>query len=358
MATRPGGGTPTYPEFAVDDVQESPENGGQWNVQEPSPEVKSSGWRRLERPPRYWFNWLHRLYNLWIQWFDQEVEGLKSSVTNLISSLNGLASTTSTAITNLGTEISTHTHSGTGSTRIPPVNLQGVSVGDFVMTFTGFDANLNKPVRCAYKLCTDDWDGTEFASNPVAEIRSTRLFGLSRGTTIYFVNGQKMLLTVSGVLTQGSSTVVTVGGVSTASIPFNTDHATTMADIAAAVDALIPVFDSRVSGAYKLDIVSISGEVSSASAVTTGGTAVTWSLSAVYATWPEEIRPSHTSGGIVIPITVWNNNGAQLGHLSVLNDGTYGVSRQADTTPYFNGVWTTSANMGFEHIHAKYSLLG
>lgn len=92
MADRPlDGATPRYPNFATADSTDPVS--GEANVQTPSPEVQASGWRRLERPPRYWLNWLHRLYNQWIQWFDQEIESFRTvlnvTIPGQISALDG-----------------------------------------------------------------------------------------------------------------------------------------------------------------------------------------------------------------------------------------------------------------------------
>lgn len=92
MADRPlDGVTPRYPNFATADVVDPVSL--EANVQTPSVEVQASGWRRLERPPRYWLNWLHRLYNQWIQWFDQEIESFRTilnvTIPNQLSGLDG-----------------------------------------------------------------------------------------------------------------------------------------------------------------------------------------------------------------------------------------------------------------------------
>jgi hypothetical protein len=90
MATRPlDGATPRYPNFATADSTDPVS--GEANVQAPSSEVQVSGWRRLERPPRYWLNWLHRLYNQWVQWFDQEIEAFRIAiVTTIPGAISGL----------------------------------------------------------------------------------------------------------------------------------------------------------------------------------------------------------------------------------------------------------------------------
>lgn len=110
MADRPlDGATPRYPNFATANVTDPVS--GEANVQTPSPEVQASGWRRLERPPRYWLNWLHRLYNQWIQWFDQEVESFRTvisvTIPNQISGLDGRIDTLETEVnTNIPADFS------------------------------------------------------------------------------------------------------------------------------------------------------------------------------------------------------------------------------------------------------------
>ena len=67
MATKPL----VYPNFAVSDLNNG--TAGAPNVVEPSAGKKLSGWNEGERPPRETFNWLHRITNNWIEWFDQEL---------------------------------------------------------------------------------------------------------------------------------------------------------------------------------------------------------------------------------------------------------------------------------------------
>lgn len=77
MATKPV----VKPEFATSDLNNGPL--GAANVQEPSSGVKASGWLYGQKPPREFFNWLHRITYLWIDWFDQEVDALKAKVLGL-----------------------------------------------------------------------------------------------------------------------------------------------------------------------------------------------------------------------------------------------------------------------------------
>lgn len=68
MATRPD----KFPEFALDDVVDSVS--GQPNVSEPPSELKNSGWIRKQKPPRQYFNWLHRLTHNWLKYLDEREE--------------------------------------------------------------------------------------------------------------------------------------------------------------------------------------------------------------------------------------------------------------------------------------------
>lgn len=54
-----------FPDFATDDLN----NPGP-NVVEPSLELKTSGWLDGQKPPREYFNWLHRLTNNWLKYLD------------------------------------------------------------------------------------------------------------------------------------------------------------------------------------------------------------------------------------------------------------------------------------------------
>lgn len=57
-----------FPEWAVNDVVDPTSE--QNNVVEPSGAKKLLGWDFKEFPPRQYFNWLSRLINNWIVWFD------------------------------------------------------------------------------------------------------------------------------------------------------------------------------------------------------------------------------------------------------------------------------------------------
>ncbi len=69
MATQPT----VFPRFAVLDLNNG--TGAAPNVVEPSAGKKDTGWNEGERPARETFNWLHRITNDWIEWFDQELSG-------------------------------------------------------------------------------------------------------------------------------------------------------------------------------------------------------------------------------------------------------------------------------------------
>lgn len=67
MAVKPT----VFPQFAVSDLNNG--TAGAPNVVEPIAGKKLTGWNEGERPPRETFNWLHRITNDWIEWFDQEL---------------------------------------------------------------------------------------------------------------------------------------------------------------------------------------------------------------------------------------------------------------------------------------------
>lgn len=60
-----------YPQFAILDLNNG--TGAAPNVAEPIAGKKDTGWNEGERPARETFNWLHRITNDWIEWFDQEL---------------------------------------------------------------------------------------------------------------------------------------------------------------------------------------------------------------------------------------------------------------------------------------------
>lgn len=64
---------PSYkPEFATADVVDP--TSGQNNAIEPPASWKSDGWSYQEKPPRNYFNWLHRYAYLWIDYLDDRVQ--------------------------------------------------------------------------------------------------------------------------------------------------------------------------------------------------------------------------------------------------------------------------------------------
>jgi len=66
-----------FPEWANNDVVNPTTS--QNNVVEPAQAIKDLGWDYNEKPPRQYFNWLGRLTNAWMEWFDQQetkVEGI------------------------------------------------------------------------------------------------------------------------------------------------------------------------------------------------------------------------------------------------------------------------------------------
>ena len=60
-----------FPQFAILDLNNG--TAGAPNVVEPSSGKKDSGWNEGERPPRETFNWLHRITNDWIEYFESYV---------------------------------------------------------------------------------------------------------------------------------------------------------------------------------------------------------------------------------------------------------------------------------------------
>ena len=80
-----------FPEFAVTDYNNG--TGAAPNVVEPSAGKKDTGWDEGERPPRETFNWLHRITNNWVEWFDQVVMSEVFSYDAANSSLLNMAIT-------------------------------------------------------------------------------------------------------------------------------------------------------------------------------------------------------------------------------------------------------------------------
>jgi hypothetical protein len=102
------------PRFATSDLINGPLGGP--NVQEPSELKKDSGWNSGEKPPREYFNWLHRLTYQWIDWLDEVASDalLKSN------NLSDLSNTT-TARTNLGLGTAAVTNTGTSAGNVPTI---------------------------------------------------------------------------------------------------------------------------------------------------------------------------------------------------------------------------------------------
>lgn len=102
------------PRFATDDLNNGPLGGP--NVQEPSEAKKNTGWNSGEKPPREYFNWLHRLTYQWIDWLDEVASDalLKSN------NLSDLPSPT-TARTNLGLGTAAVANTGTSASNVPTI---------------------------------------------------------------------------------------------------------------------------------------------------------------------------------------------------------------------------------------------
>jgi hypothetical protein len=66
MTARPS----KFPDFARNDVYDP--TSGQLNVVEPSEGKKDAGWAYNEKPPRQYFNWMHRLTSQWLRYLDEQ----------------------------------------------------------------------------------------------------------------------------------------------------------------------------------------------------------------------------------------------------------------------------------------------
>jgi hypothetical protein len=86
------------PDFATSDVIDP--SSGQPNVVEPSAGKKANGWIYNEKPPRQYFNWLHRATTLWVTYLDAAMDWLKSEVSALQGVVSGLSSTLGTLLGN------------------------------------------------------------------------------------------------------------------------------------------------------------------------------------------------------------------------------------------------------------------
>ena len=60
-----------FPDWALSDIIDP--TSGQNNVVEPSAGQKNTGWTFKQFPPRQFFNWLLRLTNEWLKWFDERI---------------------------------------------------------------------------------------------------------------------------------------------------------------------------------------------------------------------------------------------------------------------------------------------
>jgi hypothetical protein len=81
----------------------------------------------------------------------------------------------------------------------------------------------------------------------------------------------KSVLSIDADLITSNSTVVTINGDALTAVVFATDHATTMAAIAAMILTHADVYSAVVSAARDITILGVNGVAISASAVTTGG---------------------------------------------------------------------------------------
>lgn len=78
--TAPTSKPTTYPDLAINDVY----NGvlGAINVQEPPSGIKTDGYNYGQKPPREYFNWYGRIYNLWFKHLDARTDEVDSYFTS------------------------------------------------------------------------------------------------------------------------------------------------------------------------------------------------------------------------------------------------------------------------------------
>ena len=94
-----------FPQFAINDVNDPISN--QPNVSEPGQSLKDSGWTRRQKPYRQHFNWLHRITDDWIEWFDSLIDpGITSSTIIIDQSLKTTDSPSFSGLTVNGSTIS------------------------------------------------------------------------------------------------------------------------------------------------------------------------------------------------------------------------------------------------------------
>jgi len=86
-----------YPDWATDDVTNPQSHKA--NVVEPDLTHKTVGWDFKEFPPRQFFNWLGRITNNWIQWFDQDIARVDAALEET-SAVGGSFPVTITGVSN------------------------------------------------------------------------------------------------------------------------------------------------------------------------------------------------------------------------------------------------------------------
>lgn len=107
MAIKPS----VKPRFATSDLNNGPLGGP--NILEPSEAKKDQGWLAGEKPPREYFNWMHRLTYQWIDWLDETATNSLQKSSNLSDLANA-----ATARTNLGLGTAATRNVGTGASDV------------------------------------------------------------------------------------------------------------------------------------------------------------------------------------------------------------------------------------------------
>lgn len=214
-------------------------------------------------------------------------DAIKSRIT---AAVGGETTNRTNADLALTDRLDNHDHDGVDSSKIDPNNENGLTIGEFVLCFTGL-ATPNYPAKFAYRKSTRKWHGTSHVGD-VVELAIPPILNTVSDNTFATEGTQCIALTASADLSAGNGTVITINGESTASIPFSTNHATTMANISAAVEALTGVAFSWYDATNRIIYAAAHSGAVVGSGTTTGGTGVSWALTTPEPTIPSTIRPS------------------------------------------------------------------